>query len=127
MISQREDIEELMDDEVSSDFIIEILEAITTMVGEKEFYDTFSTCHRILLVMVALNLMKTTKAEYEQMLKDPDQFVNLALDTCDKQKSKVVKTQGAKLLESICDNLDGAVSYITIFCCSALNYSLKNQ
>ncbi len=48
---------------------------------------------------------------------DPDQFVNLALDTCDKQKSKVVKTQGAKLLEAICDNIDGAVSFITMFCC----------
>lgn len=36
--------------------------------------------------------MKTTKEEYESMIKDPDSFVNLALDTCDKQLSKVVKT-----------------------------------
>ena len=36
--------------------------------------------------------MRTTKVEYEQMIKDPEQFVNLALDTCDKQKSKIVKT-----------------------------------
>jgi len=51
------------------------------------------------------------------MKNDPEQFVNLALDTCDKQTSRVIKTQGAKLLEAICDNIDGAVSFITIFCC----------
>lgn len=61
------------------------------------------------------------------MQRDPEQFVNLALDTCDKQKSKVVKSQGAKLLEAICDSIDGAVSFITIFCCHSLYYSLKNN
>lgn len=45
-----------------------------------------------MLVNVCLTLMRTTKPEYEQMIKDPEQFVALALDTCDKQKSKIVKT-----------------------------------
>jgi hypothetical protein len=86
------------------------------MVGEKPFYETFSQCYKHLLVLVALNMIKTSKEEYEQMIKDPDQFVNLALDTCDKQSSKVIKTQGAKLLESICDNIDGAITFTTLFC-----------
>jgi hypothetical protein len=51
------------------------------------------------------------------MIKDPDQFVSLALDTCDKQTSKIVKTQAAKLLETICDSIDGAVSFVTLFAC----------
>jgi hypothetical protein len=50
------------------------------------------------------------------MINDPDQFVNLALDTCDKQSSKVIKTQGAKLLEAICDNIDGSITFTTLFC-----------
>lgn len=37
-------------------------------------------------------MMKTSNEEMEQMSKDPDQFINLALDTCDKQKSRVIKT-----------------------------------
>lgn len=61
--------------------------------------------------------MRTTQPEYEQMIKDPEQFVALALDTCDKQKSRVVKTQAAKLLEAFCDNIDGATSFVTLFCC----------
>jgi hypothetical protein len=72
-------------------------------------------------------MIKTSKEEYEQMIKDPDQFVNLALDTCDKQSSKVIKTQGAKLLESICDNIDGAITFTTLFCGQSLMYSLKND
>lgn len=58
------------------------------------------------------------------MVKDPDSFINLALDTCDKQKSKIAKTQAAKLLEAICDNIDGAVSFITFFTCQSLSLAL---
>ncbi len=71
--------------------------------------------------------MKTSKEEYDQMIEDPEQFVNLALDTCDKQQSKVVKTQAAKLLEAICDNIDGAVSFITLFCCQSINLALDDN
>jgi len=46
----------------------------------------------MLLVNVCLTLMRTTKSEYEQMTHDPDSFINLALDTCDKQQSKIAKT-----------------------------------
>lgn len=36
--------------------------------------------------------MKTSSTELDQMTNDPEQFVQLALDTCDKQQSKIVKT-----------------------------------
>ena len=53
----------------------------------------------------------------EMMTADPDQFVQLSLDICDKQKSRVAKTHAAKLLEAICDSIDGAVSFVTLFAC----------
>lgn len=81
---------------------------------------------RPLTVLVCLSLMRTNKHELEEMQgNDPEAFVNLALDTCDKQKSRVPKTQGAKLLEALCDNIDGAVSFVTLFCCQALSQALK--
>lgn len=104
-----------------------MVETLAIFIGEKEFYAIFSMSYKLLLVHVALNFLKTSKSEYEQMLNDPEQFVNLALDTCDKQNSKVVKTQGAKLLESLCDNIDGVVSFITIFCSQSLVYALSNN
>jgi hypothetical protein len=60
-------------------------------------------------------LLRTTKSEQQQMIDDPQEFVNLALDCCDKQKSYIVKTQAAKLLEAVCDNIDGAVYNITVY------------
>jgi len=69
-------------------------------------------------------MMKTSPGEHIEMTKDPQAFVVLALDTCDKQNFKVLKTQGAKLLEAICDNIDGSVSFITYFCCQSINYAL---
>ena len=72
-------------------------------------------------------MMQTTKSEYDTMQSDPEQFINLALDMCDKQKSQVIKTQGAKLLEAICDNIDGSVSFITFFCCAAINLAFNTQ
>lgn len=37
----------------------------------------------------------------------------------------VPKTQACKLVESLCDNIDGAVTFITNFTCSALNMALQ--
>lgn len=50
--------------------------------------------------------------------------MQLALDTCDKQKSKIVKTQAAKLLEAMCDNVDGAVSFVTLFSCQSISLAM---
>lgn len=47
-------------------------------------YETYAMFYRNLLVQVAFLMMKTTKSEFDQMIKDPEQFINLALDTCDK-------------------------------------------
>jgi hypothetical protein len=69
-----------------------MVETLTLCIGEKEFYSLFSQYYKHLLVHVSLNFLKTSKDEHEQMMEDPEQFVNLALDTCDKQNSKVVKT-----------------------------------
>lgn len=77
------------------------------------------------MVYVALPFIRTNQLEIEEMRTDPEQFVNLALDTCDKQKSKVIKTQGAKLLEAMCDNIDGAVSFVTLFCCQSIHLALN--
>ena len=37
-----------------------------------------------LIVSVCLNLMQTTSAEAQLIMNDPSEFVNVALDCCDK-------------------------------------------
>lgn len=58
-------------------------------------------------------------------MNEPAEFVSLALDCCDKQTSKIVKTQACKLLETMCDNIDGAATCVTTFACNALNTALQ--
>lgn len=47
------------------------------------------------------------------MTEEPEEFVNLALDTVDKQQSDIPKTSAAQLLEMLCDHIDGATTFIT--------------
>ena len=47
------------------------------------------------------------------MIEQPEEFVNLALDTIDKQSSEIPKTAAAALLEVFCDHIDGSTSFIS--------------
>ena len=78
-----------------------------------------------IVVQVCFNLIKFTKSEAEKMRDDPQEYISFSLDCCDKQQSMVPKTQACKLIESLCDNIDGAVTFITKFTCSALNLALQ--
>ena len=85
VVAQRPDFETLVvQDEVNQNLVVELVEALTIFVNEKEFYSMFSNFYKHLLVIVALTFMKTSSDELDQMKADPDQFVALALDTCDK-------------------------------------------
>ena len=37
------------------------------------------------------------------------------------------KTQACKLLEALCDNIDGSVTFITNMACGAINLALQGQ
>jgi hypothetical protein len=116
-VGQRADILTLVENEVFGDLIVEAIETLVYYSGEPEFQDDLIKASRPLLVHVAFNLLRTQQSELNIMQADADEFVQLALDTCDKQKSRIVKTQAAKLLEAMCDNVDGAVSFVTLFTC----------
>ena len=71
--------------------------------------------------------MQTQSQEAELVLNDPSEFVNLALDCCDKQKSLIIKSQACKLLEHMCDNVDGAATCVSTFACNAINLALQTH
>ena len=120
-IGERSDIQQLIMGEVFGDLLEESIETLVLYSGESEFQDELIKTTRPLLVHVAFNLLRTQESEIGLLKEDPDEFVQLALDTCDKQKSKTVKTQAAKLLEAMCDNVDGAVSFVTLFSCQSIS------
>ncbi len=126
-ITARADIDAIIQTEEYTELIIESIECLVHFCTEQEFQDYLIAQSRSLIVGVSLNLMRTRESELQDMISDPESFVNLGLDTCDKQKSKVPKTQGAKLLEALCDNVDGAVSFLTLFCCQSINLAFGQE
>ena len=116
----------MIEDDVTSEFIVQLLEILIMLSGEQSYFDIFVENQSHIIVGICLNLMQTTNSEAELIMNDSSEFVNLALDCCDKQTSKIVKTQACKLLEHMCDNVDGAATCVTTFCCNALNAALQS-
>lgn len=116
---------EMVDEEGASAFMTHKLELLVAMTQENVYYEAFVSNMAMVIVSVCLNLMQTTEQEARLIMNDPNEFMNLALDCCDKQKSEIVKAQACKLLENFCDNIDGATTCVATFTCNALNLALK--
>ena len=101
-----------------------MIESLCIISADKKFSDTFIAEMKNITVQVCLNLIKFTRHEAENMVNDPQEYINFSLDCCDKQHSMVPKTQACKLIESLCDNVDGAVTYISNLSCSAIMRAL---
>jgi len=77
-------LEQLLDEETISNFIEEALENLSLATQHECFKDVFFRFLPNLILDVGLNLIKTTETERQDMYDKPSEFVNLALDTCDK-------------------------------------------
>jgi hypothetical protein len=95
-----------------SNFIIESLDLCIKSCGESRFFPIFAQYYRYLVVKVIPNGIHLTQNDKEQALVSPNEFVDLGFDICERQESDTVKTNSAKLLETICDNIDGALTYL---------------
>ena len=106
----------LFQDKCRRKLVVQILETLQIAVREREFYHLFADHKEHILANVVFPLMCTTPDERQKLAEDPAEFVNLGLDTCDKQRSHTVKTQAAKLLEGFTDHIDGAGAFTLYFC-----------
>jgi hypothetical protein len=98
---------------------------LVLLSDERDYSEIFIENQAHILVSVCLNLIQTMSSEAELIMNDPNEFMNLGLDCCDKQKSMIIKSQACKLLEHMCDNVDGAATCVTTFACNALNIALQ--
>jgi len=71
--------------------------------------------------------MRTFSGELEEMSDNPTQFVNIALDTCDRQRLMILKCQAAKLVETMCDRVDGELVNTGLVCSQILEYALTKE
>jgi len=105
--------------------VVGLLRLLSDLTEDNNFYQMFNQNKHSIISDIVLILLRTTTKELKSMKTDPQNFVNLAIDTCDMQDSEVPKTEAAKLLENLCDHIDGCLTFISIFCCEAIKYGLS--
>eukprot|EP00357_Protocruzia_adherens_P031356 CAMPEP_0114996878 /NCGR_PEP_ID=MMETSP0216-20121206/14576_1 /TAXON_ID=223996 /ORGANISM="Protocruzia adherens, Strain Boccale" /LENGTH=1103 /DNA_ID=CAMNT_0002361173 /DNA_START=31 /DNA_END=3342 /DNA_ORIENTATION=- len=121
------DLEKQLANKYIEPLVVECLKLLTKTAREREFYPAFAEHKKTLLVNVILVLLRAGRDECDKFTEDPDDFVALAVDACDKQKSDVYKTAAAELLELICDHIDGAITFISYFVCCTIDFAIKYE
>ena len=124
---QRSDLEQLLEEDIISNFVGGILESLSKAAVYEDFADKYFTFLPNLILDACFVLLRTTESERQQMYDNPNEFVQLALDTCEGQKSGTVKTQAAKLFEALTDNISGALTLTTFYSLQAINKTLSKE
>ncbi|CAK82350.1 unnamed protein product (macronuclear) [Paramecium tetraurelia] len=89
-----------------------IMKLLANLGSQTEQYQIFSDSKIALITDAIYPFLITSQKEYQQMKEQPEEFVNLALDSVDKQESDVPKTAAASLLETLCDHIDGSTTFL---------------
>ena len=105
----------MLDQDLIANLVNELLGCLCQASVFEELYDRYIQYQANLILDVCFVLIRTSEEERQTMYDDPAEFVNLALDTCEEQKSKTVKTQAAKLFEALVDNINGSLTLTTFF------------
>lgn len=80
---QRTDIEQLLEEEIMSNFVSIMLESLSKAAVFDEFNEKVYKFLPNLILDVCFVLIRTTESERQQMYDNPQEFVTMALDTCE--------------------------------------------
>ncbi len=123
-VKEYDKLEQRVTEEPTSKVIVRLLRLLSDLLEDNNFYNMFNPNKHSIIVDIVLLLLRSTTKEIKAIRTDPQNFVNLALDTCEKQDSETPKTEAAKLLEALCDHIDGCLSFTAIFCCESIKYAV---
>ncbi len=126
-VKEYDKLEERINDREICTFLAGLMRLLSTLLDDNNFYIMFSPNKQSIIVDIVLVMLRSSSKEIKSMSTDPENFVNLAIDACEKQESETCKTEAAKLLEALCDHVDGCLSFTSIFCCEAIKYACKKE
>jgi len=122
-----EELEGILKSRLISKIIVELLNFFYWMVEDNNYYKFFSEIKDRLIINIAFILIRTTAEEKVKLVEEPHEFVNIANDTCGNYSSNIPKTAAAKLINALCEHIDGTTSFVTHFCCEALLIAAKHS
>lgn len=119
-VTDYHNLEKRVKKRASSRVIAQLLAFLSIFTADNNFYAIFYQGRGNIIVNVALLLLRSTPEEIKDMRCNPRNFINLAADSCENKDSETVKTEAAKLLDSVCENIDGSLTFACNFCCEAI-------
>lgn len=99
-------------EESQKEFIYEGVSLFQKCCGESRFFNIFLGYYKEIVAFIVINAFKYSEDEKDLPVRDPQEFVDAGMDICERQDSETIKTGCAKLLETVCDNIDGALTYV---------------
>lgn len=72
-------------------------------------------------MQIVLPLLRLGEKDRDRIEEDPQEFVNHQIDICQDQESNSYHTQAAKLLESLVQNVDGMLTFVSNFCIECIH------
>lgn len=127
-VSEKDDLYEVVKNDKVGSVISQSLMLLTRMIQKCKDMNPFFTEHASrMFVCLGLNFMRTYESEQLESIDNPEEFVKLSLDVCDRQSYPVLKSQSAKLIESLCDKIDGHSIFVCKYLLSLLEYAGANE
>eukprot|EP00826_Nyctotherus_ovalis_P055575 TRINITY_DN7392_c0_g1_i17.p1 TRINITY_DN7392_c0_g1~~TRINITY_DN7392_c0_g1_i17.p1 ORF type:complete len:832 (+),score=218.67 TRINITY_DN7392_c0_g1_i17:572-3067(+) len=123
---ERSKLEQSVHDKQTTKLTIALIQTMRCILDCPILYELFINYEHKIVLDICFVLIRATEREKALLEGDPAEFVSLGLDVCGKQKSKVVKTEAAKLLEGLCDSIDGVASFCFKFCCESIRFVVQN-
>jgi len=111
--------------ELNTKLVIELLSFLLVLLNDYQFYNSFDINRDNLFVNCLIPLLATNQSL--ELEASPEELVNLSLDICYSQKSKTLQTEAAKLLEGMCDRLDGGLRFMFDYCTRAITYACHRK
>ncbi|CAD8094441.1 unnamed protein product [Paramecium sonneborni] len=108
-----------------SNLINEIIKFLAISCKSIQVYHIFAEYRMAIFIDIILPFFSSTQKEINDLIDDPNEFVQLTQDILDEQKSDIIKSSIAQLIIAYCQQIDGSISFFTSFSILAASYCIQ--
>lgn len=113
-LNQRDDIDIIMSDLHCKNLINALITNINISVDCYSYAQLLSGMKMKVYFEIIFPFLMSSETEKEQFEKNPTEYQGLLIDTCEDQRSDIIKTNAAKLLFKFVSKVDGSATMIGI-------------
>jgi len=109
------------------DIIREVLVFLKQLVCHFEFYELFLSNRVEITMDIVLNLLLTTKTDYDYIREDPRDFTSFEEDLVEEGESDDLKANAVQFYRRYCEKIDGTLSWFTALILKVIKVSLNEN